>query len=129
MHDTFGGVGITCLDFSTTNTKFLAACTLKSNMLEIWDTQMNQLYKIIPIGLRSVFIQWAPTNTKHIAILSESLTIKIVNIETGTSDNLPLTDVTTIKWHPRQPSKLLIGSNKGNIYLYNIEKKAIEINY
>lgn len=38
MHDSFGGVGITCLDFSTTNTKYLAACTLKSYMLEIWDT-------------------------------------------------------------------------------------------
>lgn len=62
---------------------------------------MNQLYKFIPIGVRSVFIQWAPTNTKHIAILSEALTVKIVNIETGNYDSLPLTDVTTVKWHPR----------------------------
>jgi hypothetical protein len=38
MHDSFGGVGVSCLDFSTTNTKFLAACTIKTRMLEIWDT-------------------------------------------------------------------------------------------
>jgi len=38
MHDSFGGVGVSCLDFSTTNTKLLAAVTLKTKLLEIWDT-------------------------------------------------------------------------------------------
>jgi hypothetical protein len=49
MHDSFGGVGVSCLDFSCTNTKYLATCTIKSRMLEIWDTQLNQLYKMIPL--------------------------------------------------------------------------------
>ena len=38
-------------------------------------------------------------------------------------------DVTAVRWHPRQPSKILIGTDKGNISLYNLDKKAVEISY
>ena len=38
-------------------------------------------------------------------------------------------EVTAVRWHPRQPSKILIGTDKGSISLYNLDKKAIEISY
>jgi L-ribulose-5-phosphate 3-epimerase UlaE len=47
-HDLFGGVGISCLDFSQLQSKMLAAVTVKTFLLEIWDTQTNQLVKAIP---------------------------------------------------------------------------------
>ena len=37
-HESFSGAGITCLEFSSTNTKLLAAVTLKTKFIEIWDT-------------------------------------------------------------------------------------------
>ena len=61
-HDTFGGAGVSCLEFSPTNTKLLAATTLKSCMLEIWDTQSCSLAKIYRIEQRIMQLSWSPTN-------------------------------------------------------------------
>jgi len=52
LHDSFGGGGVSCLDFSTTNTKLLDAVTLKTKLLEIWDTQTNQLVKFYQLQNR-----------------------------------------------------------------------------
>lgn len=130
MHDRFGGVGVSCLDFSTQNPKLLAACTIHSQLLEVWDTSLSQLIKTFKIGDGVLSVQWAPTNIKTLVCLCRNRAVKIVNVESGTIDTLNLDpDVTVAWWHPRQASKLLVGRQNGYLYLYNIEKRTKEITY
>ena len=63
-HESFGGAGVTCLDFSTTNTKLLAAVTMKTRYLEIWDTQAATLHKIYSVKDRILQVSWSTTNTR-----------------------------------------------------------------
>lgn len=38
-------------------------------------------------------------------------------------------NITAARWHPRHSAKILVGTEKGQIYLYNLEKKQIEMQY
>ena len=102
MHDRFGGVGVSCLDFSPQNPKLLAACTIHSQLLEVWDTSLNQLIKTFKMGDGVLSVQWSPTNIKTLVCLCRNRSIKLVNVETGAIDTLNLDlDITVAWWHPR----------------------------
>jgi len=56
--------------------------------------------------------------------------LKIVNVENNCYEQYAFNShVTVAKWHPRHPSKILIGSVKGEIRMYDLEKKMFEIDY
>lgn len=40
-----------------------------------------------------------------------------------------LDNVSVAKWHPRQGAKILFGTTKGVVKLYNVDKKQIEMQY
>lgn len=101
LHDSFGGVGVSCLEFSNTQTKLLAAVTLKTKILEIWDTHTNQLWKYFQLSQRVLQVSWSPTNPKIILLFSENLTLKIVNIDTGSIEDIGVENVSAARWHPR----------------------------
>ena len=73
---------------------------------------------------------WAPTNSKQLLLLTDTKALKIVNVETGSIDMIAVdANVTAARWHPRHSSKVLVGTEKGQIYLYNLDKKQIEMQY
>lgn len=77
-----------------------------------------------------VQMNWAPTNNKQLLLLTDTKALKIVNVETSVIDMIPVdADVTAVRWHPRHASKILVGTEKGTIYLYNLEKRQFEMNY
>lgn len=72
-------------------------------------------------------IQWCPTNGRLVLCLCRNRVVKVVNVDTGAIDTLSLdsADTTVAWWHPRQASKIVVGSGQGSghLHLYNIEKR------
>lgn len=63
-------------------------------------------------------------------MLSDTDQLKIVNIETEKFEVVPVVaNVKIAKWHPRSSHKILVGTENGAIYLYNLETKVVEFEY
>jgi len=65
-----------------------------------------------------------------LVVTAENRDLKIVNVENNCFEQYAFNShVTVAKWHPRHPSKILIGSVKGEIRMYDLEKKAFETDF
>ena len=63
-------------------------------------------------------------------VTAENKDLKIVNVENNCYESYSFNSLVTVaKWHPRHPSKILIGSEKGEIRMYDLEKKDFETDY
>ena len=61
---------------------------------------------------------------------NEKKDLKIVNVEVACLEQVHVNALVNVaKWHPRHPGKILIGSELGEIKMFDIEKKAFEIEY
>ena len=55
--------------------------------------------------------------------------VKVLNHETLKVLPLKFTEVTAVKWHPRQNNKILIGFRSGNIQLFDLVANKGEVLY
>ena len=74
-------------------------------------------------------MSWSPTNPKLILLHADNLTLKVINVENGSIEEVNITCVTAARWHPRQAGFVLVGTLEGRVLLYNFEKKKPDIEY
>jgi len=74
-------------------------------------------------------VSWSPTNPRHILLHADNLTLKVINVDNGSIEEVNITGVTAARWHPRQASFVLVGTLEGRVLLYNFEKKKPDIEY
>jgi hypothetical protein len=74
-------------------------------------------------------VSWSPTNPKLILLHADNLTLKVINVENGSIEEVNITGVTAARWHPRQAGFVLVGTLEGRVLLYNFEKKKPDIEY
>ena len=55
-------------------------------------------------------------------VLTTDMTCIIINYTNGKNNNVVLSEITAAIWHPREAGMLIIGSNSGQIYLYDQNK-------
>lgn len=60
---------------------------------------------------------------------ADNLTLKVINVDNGSIEEVNISDVTAARWHPRQAGFVLVGTIEGKILLYNFEKKKPDIEY
>jgi WD40 repeat protein len=58
----WGGVGISCIDWSPLEDNLLAAVTLKTDRLEIWDVQKGVMLAILDLKGKIINIKWSPND-------------------------------------------------------------------
>ena len=56
----WGGVGIACIDWNQIKPNLLAAVTLKTNMLEVWDIEQGTMVNIHELPRPVQMIKWSP---------------------------------------------------------------------
>ena len=63
-------------------------------------------------------------------VTQERQEVKLMNLETEKFEVLQINARCTVaKWHPRTPSKILIGTATGQIMLFDLEKRKVEQEY
>ncbi len=85
--------------------------------------------KFYQLQHRILQVSWSPTNPKHILLHADNLTLKVINVDNGSIEEVNITGVTTARWHPRQAGFVLVGTVEGKVLLYNFEKKKQDIEY
>ena len=67
----WGGVGITCLDWSPVEPNLLAAVTSKTQRLEIWKVDKGQMIYIMDLLMKVSSIRWNPHNGSQLMALEK----------------------------------------------------------
>ena len=85
--------------------------------------------KFFQLQHRILQVSWSPTNPKHILLHADNMTLKVINVDNESIEEVNITDVSAARWHPRQPGIVLVGTLEGRILLYNFEKKKPDVEY
>ena len=58
----WGGVGVSCIEWNPIDQNILAAVTMKTNRLEIWDVARGQMISIMDLPKSAQKVIWNPLN-------------------------------------------------------------------
>lgn len=121
----WGGVGIQAIAWSPHEENILAAVTLKTNRLEIWNVEKGAMVAIYDLRAAFFEIKWGP-HDPNLLIAREinAQSLFKIDISTGKQIKIPNAGVsiTSMEWHPRRPNFVFLGNNMGYISLFNIDE-------
>ena len=113
------------MDFCDKNPALLAAITLKTTILEIWNHATGEIVNLIRLipGASAKSVSWRPGSDTEVLVLYSDHVPQIVNLETEEEIDINYNNVTTACWHPRKPELLLVGFLNGTVMLYDVNRK------
>lgn len=118
----WGGVGLQAIVWSPHMENIIAAVTLKTNRLEIWNVKSGTMIAILDLRAPIFELKWSPHDPNLIvAREKEADCIYKIDIKTGKQTKLALkANVSAMAWHPRRPNLLFLGSTSSFVCLYSI---------
>ena len=60
--DVWGGVGVACIDWNKMQSNVLAAVTMVTNRLEVWQVDLRKMISIMDLEAKVTMIKWSPSN-------------------------------------------------------------------
>ena len=100
---------MSCIDFCKANANILAASTIKTHIIEIWDTRKGQINKLIKLPEPALQILWRPYSDDMLLVVTAMKNVFLVKPSTERLTNLDYENITAACWHPRNDGLLLLG--------------------
>ena len=92
----WGGVGIACIDWNQVRPNILAAVTLKTNLLEVWDVEKAVMVNIHELPKQVQMVRWSPHRENSLlAVAVKSAKLFLIDTLTGASEVIDYSKVVT----------------------------------
>ena len=119
----WGGVGVKCIDWSPTESNMLAAVTLKTGKLEIWDVEKGMMEAIYETRGEFKQLKWSLHESDILVGFGDQFFFEI-DCLTGKNKVYPLDmTVTAMTQHPKRADKFFFaGTLTGKVFLYDLQQ-------